>query len=88
MISCVNYVALEVFNFEKSIKNHANCVSFSENKILKLEKQEHMPIDNTWIKSNRTERKTKRFYAEVACNLEEVKVSHSVKRSRQPINIG
>ena len=34
------------------IENHANCVSFSENKALKLENQEHMSIDNTWIMDN------------------------------------
>ena len=36
-----------------------------------------MPIDNTWIKDNQTERKKKRSYAEVACNLEEIKANDS-----------
>ena len=52
-------------------------VSLSEIKALNLEKQEHMPIDNTWIKDNQTERKKKRSYAEVACNLEEIKANDS-----------
>ena len=29
------------------IENHGNCIRLSENKALNLEKQEHMPIDNT-----------------------------------------
>ena len=59
------------------IENHLNCVSFYENKALKLEKQEQISIDNMWITDNREERKKKRSYAEVTCNREEVKVNDS-----------
>ena len=57
------------------VRNHGNCVSFSENKPLKLEK--HVSIDNMWITDNREEWKKKRSYAEVARNRKEVKVNDS-----------
>ena len=72
-------------------EDHASCVSFSENKALELEKQEHMPLDNTWITDNRTERKKKKSYAEVVYNLKEVKVNDSgeekISTSQQRVNI-
>ena len=73
------------------IEDHANCVSFSGNKALELEKQEQMPTDNTWITDNRTERKKKRSYAEVVYNLKEVKANDSgeekISSSQQQVNI-
>ena len=73
------------------IENHLNCVSFYENKALKLEKQEQMSIDNMWITGNREERKKKRSYAEVTCNREKVKVNDSGEEktwsNRQRVNI-
>ena len=74
-----------------AIENHTNCVRFSENKALKLEKQEHIPIENTWMTDNRTQRKKKGSYAEVTCNLEEVKVNGSgeekISSTQQRVNI-
>ena len=67
----------EELKWTSYIGNHANCASFSENKALKLEKQEHMSIDNTWIMDNREEQKKKISYAEVAHNREEVKANES-----------
>ena len=62
-----------------------------ENKALKLEKQEHMFIDNTWITDNQKERKKKRPYAEVARNCGEVKVNDSgeekTSSNQQRVNI-
>ena len=58
-------------------EDHTNCVSFPENKALKLEKQEQMSIDNMWKTDNQEELKKKTSYAEVACNCEEVKVNDS-----------
>ena len=73
------------------IEDHGNSVSLSENKALNLEKQEHMPIGNTWITDNQTERKKKRSYAKVACNLEEVKLNDSDEEesatSQQHVNV-
>ena len=73
------------------VEDHANCVIFSENRELKLEKQEHLSIDNMWIRDNRTERKKKISYAEVVCNLKEVKVNDSGEEktwsSQQRVNI-
>ena len=73
------------------IEKHANCVCFSENKALKLEKQEHMSIDKTWVTDNRAERKKKRYYAEVTRNREEVKVNDSgeekTSSNQQRVNI-
>ena len=72
-------------------EDHESCVSFSENKTLELEKQEHMSLDNTWITDNRTERKKKRSYVEVVYNLKEVKVTDSVEEkistSQQRVDI-
>ena len=50
-----------------------------------------MSIDNTWIMDSRTERKKKRPYAEVICNLKEVKMNDSggekTSSSQQRVNI-
>ena len=53
------------------IEDLASCVSFSENKALELEKQEHIPLGNMWITDNRMEQKKKRPYPEVVYNLKE-----------------
>ena len=71
------------------IGNHGNCLSFSENKPLKLEK--HVSIDNMWITDNWEEWKKKRSYAEVARNRKEVKVNDSGEEktwsNQQRVNI-
>ena len=73
------------------IENHVNCVSFYENKALKLEKQEQMSIDNIWITDNREGRKKKRSYAEVTRNREDVKVNdigeEKTRSNQQRVNI-
>ena len=73
------------------IEDHATCVNFYENNALELEKQEHMPVDNTWITDNRKEQKKKRSYAEVVCDLKEVEVNDSgeekTSSSQQRVNI-
>ena len=73
------------------IEDHASCVNFSENKALELEKQAHMPLDNTWITDNQMERKKKRSYAEVVYNLKEVNVNDSgeekISTSQHWVNI-
>ena len=53
-------------------EHHENCVSFCENKVSELGKQEHMPVLNTWITDNQTAQKKKRSYAEFVYNFEEV----------------
>ena len=81
----------EELKLTSGIENHVNCVSFYENKALKLEKQEQMSIDNMWITDNREERKKKRSYAEVTRNREEVKVNDSGEEkswsNQQQVNI-
>ena len=73
------------------IENYVNCVSFYENKALKLEKQEQMSIDNIWITDNREGRKKKRSYAEVTRNREDVKVNdigeEKTRSNQQRVNI-
>ena len=59
------------------IEDRENCVSISQNKASELQKHEHMSADNTWITDNQMEQKKRRSYAEVVCNLEEVKVDDS-----------
>ena len=50
-----------------------------------------MSIGNTWMTGIRTERKKKRSYAEVFCNLKEVKVNNIAEEktlsSQQRVNI-
>ena len=87
----INVLSTLIPDISTIIEDHANHVSFSENKALKLEKQEYVSTDNTWITDNRTERKKKRSYAEVVCNLKEVKMNDSSEEktssSQQRVNI-